>query len=260
MSARMHATVATGLEISVTFALLAAIWFATANSTSPYVPSLQTILDTFWHAWTSSANLTNDLVPSVYRLLVGFALAGFFGVVIGIATGLSAVLRAMAMPVMSFVRALPAPVLVPAFLVLLGIGSEEKIGIIAFVCTWPIALNTQDGVTGLDPLTMETARSFGISRLDRFRYVLLPAISPRIFAGLRMSSSLAILMLVVAEMLGSANGVGYFAMYSAQTYDIPDMWAGVLLLGILGFALNWLLVKAESRALRWHFGRRGIEL
>lgn len=260
MPARRHATVAMTLEISVTAAVLIVIWFATANSTSPYVPSLKTILDTFWHAWTTGANLTDDLVPSIYRLLAGFFLASVCGVVIGIATGLSPVLRAMAMPVMSFVRALPAPVLVPAFMVLLGIGSGEKIGIITFVCAWPIALNTQDGVTGLDPLTMETARSYGISRLDKFRYVLLPAISPRIFAGLRMSSSLAVLMLVVAEMLGSANGVGYFAMYSAQTYDIPDMWAGVLLLGLLGFVLNWLLVKIEYRVLRWHFGRRGIEV
>ncbi len=130
--------------------------------------------------------------------------------------------------------------------------------VITIVCVWPIALNTQDGLASIDQTVIETVRSYHLRPLDRLRYAYLAAVSPRIFTGLRTSLSLAILMLVVAEMLGSTNGIGYFALHAEETFAINDMWAGILLLGILGYLLNVAFEQLERRVLRWYYGQRAL--
>jgi ABC-type nitrate/sulfonate/bicarbonate transport system permease component len=159
-------------------------------------------------------------------------------------------------PIMSFLRATPPPALLPLFIVVIGIGPLMKILVIFFVCIWPILLNTTDGLDGLDPTLLETARSYDITGLNRLRLVILPAISPRVCAGLRISLSLAVLILIVAEMLGSSNGIGYFVLQSQQSFAIPQMWAGTLLLGVLGYVLNAGFGVFEKRILRWHTAQR----
>jgi ABC-type nitrate/sulfonate/bicarbonate transport system permease component len=117
-------------------------------------------------------------------------------------------------------------------------------------------MNTTDGMDGLDPTLLETVRSYEISGLDRMRLVILPAIAPRVCAGLRISLSLAVLILIVAEMLGSSNGIGFFVLQAQQSFAIPQMWAGTLLLGLLGYSLNAGFGVFERRALRWHTSQR----
>jgi ABC-type nitrate/sulfonate/bicarbonate transport system permease component len=250
--------VAVGLEVGVTVALLVVIWVLTARSTSPYVPSLREILTTFRSTWLFSQDRT-DLLPSLERLFGGYAIGVVLGVVIGVVFGVSRRIRLMFRPVAAFLRSVPPPVLIPPAIVLLGIGGAEKIAIIAFVCLWPVALNTEDGVVGIDPTILDTARSYNIKGIDRLRLVVLPAVAPRIFAGMRFSLSISVTMLVVAEMIASSNGVGFFVLNAEQSYSIPQMWAGILLLGLLGYLLNVALYAVERRVLRWQLRPTGVD-
>jgi ABC-type nitrate/sulfonate/bicarbonate transport system permease component len=101
---------------------------------------------------------------------------------------------------------------------------------------------------------------YGVSRRDRVWRVMLPAASPQIFAGMRTSLSLALILMVISEMVASTNGIGYFVLQSQRTFAIPEMWSGILLLGILGYVLNGAFVLIERRVLRWHRGARASAL
>ncbi|MQA34973.1 ABC transporter permease [Modestobacter roseus] len=244
-----------GLEFIVPIALLAAWALASSNSTSFYFPPLVEIFRAFGETWLFE-RVGSDVVPSLARMFAGYAIAVVAAVVIGVALGLNKTLGRMADPVVQFLRAIPAPVLLPAGILLLGIGSEMKVALIAFVCVWPILLNTIDGVAGVDPALRETARSYGIPARDRLFRVVLPSASPQIFAGARISLSLAVIMMVVSEMIASSNGIGYFVLQSQRTYAITAMWSGIFLLAILGYVLNVLFLLVERRVLRWHRGAR----
>jgi ABC-type nitrate/sulfonate/bicarbonate transport system permease component len=140
------------------------------------------------------------------------------------------------------------------------VGNSMKVFIIAFVCVWPILLNTIDGVRGIDPTLADTTRVYGVPSGDRVWRVMLPAASPQIFAGMRTSLSLALILMVISEMVASTNGIGYFVLQSQRTFAIPEMWSGILLLGILGYVLNGIFALIERRVLRWHRGARASAL
>lgn len=152
---------------------------------------------------------------------------------------------------------MPSPALIPIFILLFGVGSGMKVVVIATVCLWPILLNTMDGVGAVDRTLLATSRAYGVDGLERLRFVILPAASPQIFAGMRTSLSLALILMVVSEMVASTNGIGYFVLQSQRTFAIPEMWAGIILIGVLGYALNAAFVAVETRVLRWHRGARG---
>ena len=174
--------------------------------------------------------------------------------------GLSARARRAAAPIVEFLRAIPPPALLPFAILVVGVGASMKVFIIAFVCVWPILLNTIDGVTSVDPTLRDTTRVYGIPDRDRIWRVMLPAASPQIFAGLRTAVSLALILMVISEMVASTNGIGYFVLQSQRTFAIPEMWSGILLLGILGYVLNGGFVLLERRLLRWHRGARASAL
>ncbi|NDL56436.1 ABC transporter permease [Phytoactinopolyspora mesophila] len=244
-----------GLEIAVPVTVLALWALFSRDGTSFYFPPLLDIFRTFADTWLFD-RMGTDVVPSLSRLFSGYAIAVVAAVVIGIALGSSDGLRRMVDPVVQFLRAIPPPVLIPAGILVLGVGSTMKVALIAFVCFWPVLLNTIDGVGGVDPTLRETARSFQISRRDRLFRVVLPSAAPQIFAGARVSLAIAVIMMVVSEMVASTNGIGYFVLQSQRTYAITEMWSGILLLAVLGYLLNGLFLLVERQALKWHRGAR----
>ena len=140
--------------------------------------------------------------------------------------------------------------------VVFRIGAQMEIATIVFGAIWPLVLNTADGVRSIEPLQLDTARVFGLSRLDVVRRVVFPATLPRIFAGLRLSLSLSLILMVFSELVGSSNGIGYELVNAQTSFDLPAMWSGVVLLGIIGYALNVLVLAVEGRVLAWHRGSR----
>jgi ABC-type nitrate/sulfonate/bicarbonate transport system permease component len=246
-----------GVEVLVPLAVIAVLWFWSAGSDVYYFPPLKDVLNTFKDTWLFE-RIGSDVVPSLVRLFIGYFIAVAVGVGGGIALGLSPVLRRVAAPIVEFLRAIPAPALLPFALLVLGVGNDSKIFVIAFVCLWPILLNAVDGVTGVDPTLVDTGRVYRIPASDRLRRVVLPAAAPQIFAGLRTSLSLALILMVISEMVASSNGIGYFVLQSQRSFAIPEMWSGIILLGLLGYAFNAVFLLVERRVLAWHRGARAV--
>jgi ABC-type nitrate/sulfonate/bicarbonate transport system permease component len=250
---------ATTLEVTVPILVLVVWGLASAGSDTYYFPPLTDILSTFADTWLFE-RVGSDVVPSLVRMGLGFAIAVVVAIAIGLLLGQSRRARRGAAPIVEFLRAIPPPALLPFAILVIGVGDSMKVFIIAFVCVWPILLNTIDGVIGVDPTLRETARMYGIDGRDRLLRVMLPAAAPQIFAGMRTSLSLALILMVISEMVASTNGIGYFVLQSQRTFAIPEMWSGILLLGILGYVLNGAFILIERRVLRWHRGARASAL
>ena len=235
--------------------LFAGWFFLSAGSENFYAPPLRDILRAFADTWTPD-RLRADVAPSLLRLAAGYLIAAVAGVAAGVAIGLDRRLRAAVEPVLEFFRAIPPPVLVPVIMLFAGIGDGMKVMVIVFGCVWPVLLNTVEGVRAVDGVQLDTARAYGIAGPARIGRVILPAASPQIAAGLRQALSIAIILMVISEMFAASNGVGFTIVQFQRSFAIPEMWSGIILLGLLGFGLSLLFRLAEARALRWYDGLR----
>jgi ABC-type nitrate/sulfonate/bicarbonate transport system permease component len=144
--------------------------------------------------------------------------------------------------------------MIPVALLLFGLEDEMKVFVILFSCAWPILLNTIDGVRNVDRLLLDTARTFGLSRARTIRTVVLPACLPQIATGLRISLPITLILVVISEMVGSADGVGYFILDAQRRFRVAQMYAGMLALALLGYSLNRLFDLAHRLLLGWHWG------
>ena len=197
----------------------------------------------------------DNLLPSLARMLGAWLIAAVAGIVLGIALGRSPRALDYVGPLLAFFRAIPPPVLAPVFLLIFSLGTPMQVATIVFGVVWPVILNSVDGARSVDPTQYATARSFRLPRRQWVLGVVLPAALPKIFAGLRISLSLALILMVIAELLGSTEGLGYLLGLAKNTFDFPAMWAVVVLLGMLGYLFNTILLAVERRVLRWQPGR-----
>jgi ABC-type nitrate/sulfonate/bicarbonate transport system permease component len=232
--------------------VLVAAWLvASAGSTSFYFPPLADILDRVVEVWFFDG-IRENLVPSVVRILVGFTLAMVVGVLGGILLGLLTRFEETVRPILEFLRATPGVALLPIATLFLGIGDGMKVFMIALASMWPILLNTIDGVRSVEPTLLRMARSYRLTLWDRVRFIYAPNAAPQIFAGGRLALAIAAVVMVVTEMIGSPGGIGYFILDSQRSFNILDMWSGIVMLGLLGYALNLAFRLVEGRVLAWH--------
>ncbi|WP_143342916.1 ABC transporter permease, partial [Crossiella equi] len=183
-------------------------------------------------------------------------LAAVLGVGLGVLIGSNRTVRLVAEPVLEFFRAMPPPVLVPVLMLFAGIGATMKITVIAVGALWPVLLNTVEGVRGVDEVLRDTARVYRLRGPALLWHLVLRSASPRIFTGLRQALSLAVILMVVSEMFAASEGLGFTIIAFQRGFAIPEMWSGILLLGLLGVALSLLFRAVERRALSWYFGLR----
>ncbi len=256
MSSRSSEALKIAAEIAVPVAIVL-VWEQWARSAdSQFWPPPSTILSQFRDLWLF-AQFRSDVVPSLMRILLGFAIGSAIGIALGIPLGLSLWARKFAMPHVEYWRAMPPPALLPISVILLhSIGNLQKVSFIAFFCIFPVLLNTIDGVRGLDPTLVDTARAYGVPVQARIRRIVLPAAFPQISAGMRTSLSLAVIIMVVAEYFSSTSGVGYVLLISKNTFQLGPMWAAILLIGVIGYLLNLAYLLVERRLLAWHRGWR----
>lgn len=254
MSIVRRAVLALGLPV----VLVAAWWFATEGSQSFFWPPLRDILGTFAETWWPD-RIVGDVLPSLLRLLVGFAIAFVLGVGLGVAIGKSRALRAYLEPVLEFFRAIPPPVLVPILILFFGIFNTMKVVVIITGCIWPILLNTVEGVRSLDEVLIDTSKIYRLSRRARLWYNILPGASPQIFAGARQALSVGIILMVISEMFAASNGIGFTIIQFQRTFAIPQMFSGIIVLGLLGVALALVFRLVETRILRWYLGLRAAQ-
>ncbi|MFE4058738.1 ABC transporter permease [Streptomyces sp. NPDC059096] len=243
------------------------VWqFAAWGYGSVFFPTPARILAHGHALWFSGppdrAFLTDDavahLLPSLGRVAAGFSLAAVCGVALGLVLGRSRDAYALCDPVLQFARAVPPPALVPVFVVLFDPGTRMQLASIVLSALWPVLINTADGVRSVDPLRLEVAAALRMPLAERVLLLHLPAALPRVFAGLRLSLSLSLILMVFSELLpGTANGIG-FQLVDAQTRsDLLTVWAVIVLLGVVGQVLNRVLLAVERRLLGGRREERG---
>jgi len=239
--------------------VLLLIWGVVASvAPAKFFPAPQKIAVAFSSTWLGEAFI-NDVLPSLARLSIAIIIAVIVGIAAGTLIGLTRWLRELLEPLLEFFRAIPPPVLIPVFVVFLGVTDSMKIVVIAFGAIWPVLLNTIEGVRSTDAVMSETARSFSLTRSQRLFDLLLPAASPRIMAGVRQTLSVALIMMVISELFYSSAGLGYQIKYFQQTYLIAEMWSGIVLLGLIGVLLAVIFGFVERRVLRWYHGIKEVE-
>lgn len=248
---RLSALRTVALEIWLPIVLVAAWWFASAASTSFYFPSLQQILQAFAQDWLSPSALKH-LGASLTLLFAGYFAALVAGVVLGVTLGRLRRLEYAVRPVVEFLRSIPGIALLPIFVLLLGIGMDMKILLVAYGAFWPVLLNTIDGVRSVEPDLLDVARVFRLGRTRRLFSIILPSASPQIFAGARTALSISVIVMIVAETVGANGGIGYFLLAAQRQFDITSMWGAIVALGILGYVLNIAFRVVEAIVLRWH--------
>lgn len=245
------------------------VWqWITTSVANPYFPPPMQILDAAGQAWFSDSAdhwfvtdaVTGDLLPSLGRLLVGWLIAVAVGVPIGLALGRSPIITDYVSTMFFFARSVPATLLVPVFMVMFGIGPRMEIVTILWGTIWPILLNTIDGARSVDEVKLETSRAFRISRPQWIFGVVLPSALPKVFAGMRLALSIAIILMIVSELMGSSSGIGYRLINAQGGFQLAEMWAWIVLVSVLGYASNLLLTAVERRALAWHPGFHADQL
>jgi ABC-type nitrate/sulfonate/bicarbonate transport system permease component len=248
----------TGLFLGLPVVLIAIWWFASADSIDYTQPPLARIIEVFPDTWLEG-RITHDVLPSLARLAVGYAIALAAGIALGVMVGSYRTLRALLEPVLEFLRAIPPPVLVPILILVAGIDNLMKVLVIVSGCVWPILLNTVEGVRAADEVLGDTCRSYRIRGLRRIRTYVLRSASPQIMAGARQALSIGIILMVISEMKAASEGLGFTIVQFQRSFQIPEMWSGVLVLGLIGVLLSLLFWLVERRVLVWYHGVRATE-
>ncbi len=199
-----------------------------------------------------SGDLIHHTVSSLIRVFTGFGLALLVALPLGfLLGGWFRGFETSVNPLLQVLGQANPFTIFPVFMALLGIGEISKIAIIFWVCQWPVLFNTITGIKNVDPILVKVARTAGLSKLEMFWKVLLPASLPTVFTGIRMGASFAFFMLIGAEMIGAHSGLGFMIIQSQATFQIPKMYAGIVTVALLGIAINYIMLKIEKRATKW---------
>ena len=218
-----------------------------------FFPPMSKILKSFF-LLVLSGDIPYQILLSLKRAAAGYLLAAFVFIPLGVLMGLYDWLHRMLEIIIELARPIPSPAIVPVAMLFFGLGDEMKIFVIFFTCAWPILLNTFDGVRNIDRVLINTARTFGLSQRRTITKVILPSASPQIMTGLRISLAITLILVVISEMVGSTDGIGYFILDSQRRFRVDQMYAGMLSLALLGYTLNQLFLLFYNSILAWHKG------
>jgi ABC-type nitrate/sulfonate/bicarbonate transport system permease component len=243
------------LGVALIVALLV-VWELSARTglvTSANWPPISTVLFTAVRE-LRDGDLLTALAGTLYRMVIGFVFGSIAGVLVGLVMAGSAIARRILEPTVELLRPMPVPALIPPLILFLGSADEMKITVIAFTVFFPVLINTIHGALAIEPTYRSVATTFGTSWFDTARKVLLPATTPFIFAGLRISLSLALIVAVVAEMVagGSGAGVGLYIIDMEYAGRAAEMYVAILVLGVCGYLINRGFVLFEASVLHWH--------
>lgn len=201
--------------------------------------------------WVSSGELWGPLAGTIWRTFAGWLAATALGVILGAVIASSTVTRDLFEPTVEFLRPLPSSAMIPPAILLLGLTDSMVLAVVVFGSIWPILLGAIHGFRSVEPRLMELSRALRLSRTRRLWRIALPNALPEIFAGMRVSLAIALIITVVAEMLSSRPGLGQLILLAARAFRSPEIFAGVFLLGAIGFLSNLLLERVEAHFLRW---------
>jgi ABC-type nitrate/sulfonate/bicarbonate transport system permease component len=206
--------------------------------------------------WTRPNGILELLVEHLRISALAVLLVALVALPLGILIGSVFLLFMSTRTIVEFLRPIPSVALLPLAALVFGAGLESKWALAAFAATWPILLQTLYGVRDVDPTAMETARSFGISRFGRLRRVVLPSALPYIVTGVRISAAVALILSVTVELVLGAPGLGQEINIARQSAAVDQMYALIIVTGLIGWLLNTALSAVERRLLHWHASQR----
>jgi ABC-type nitrate/sulfonate/bicarbonate transport system permease component len=214
------------------------------------LPRLDLVLASLWTGLKDGELLGHSVVSS-FRVVAGIVAGVVLGVGLGFLTGLSRRWDAYLMPLIVGSQAFPRSALLPLFIVWLGLGEMQKLVVIVSVAFFPIMMNTYEGLKRVNETHLWAARSMGYGEWEILRLVRIPSVLPYLFSGVRISIPMSITMMVVAEMIGARAGLGQFVILTGQTYLLAEMFAGIILLGIIGVLLDQVVEYLARVATPW---------
>jgi ABC-type nitrate/sulfonate/bicarbonate transport system permease component len=219
------------------------------------LPSMSASFESLWHLAKTGA-FWHEFLDTVRGWAIGLGLAAVLAVPLGITLGSSDFAASAFRVPIEFLRPIPSAALIPLLFLTLGTNLKSEIFLAAFGAFWPLLVQTMYGVRDVDPLALETGRSFGLGRFERLYRITLPSTVPYLGTGLRISSTIALILAFTAELFMGIPGLGQ-AVNVAQAYGLNDqLYALALATGFLGLAIHIAFTWIERRALRWHPSQR----
>ncbi|MFM2125510.1 MAG: hypothetical protein RL328_1961 [Acidobacteriota bacterium] len=236
-------------SIGVIIAAWEAAW--QAKMISPlFFSGPSAIAKQFVYAWTQG-NLKGDLLYSGTNFTIGFLGAALAGVVVGILVGWYKKVRMLADPLLNALYATPRVAMIPLILMWFGIGMWSKVFIVFISAFFPVLVNTVGGMRAIDRDLLRAARAFCASDWQIFKTVAIPGAVPFILTGIRQGVALGLIGVVVGEMFGGSQGVGFMVAYGGQTFATDTLFVGVIIIAAAGIVLTWLAERLERRFSQW---------
>ncbi len=196
-------------------------------------------------------SLWEPLSETVMRMIYGWVVASLLGVVLGALIAGSPITRRLLNPTLEYLRPMPASAIIPVAILAFGLSNQMSTAVIAFGSIWPVLLAAIQGFSTVEPRLYEMAAALRMSNWDRFFKVSLPSAMPDILAGARVGLAVALILAVVTEMQASLPGLGRNILMAQRSFRTPELYAGVIMLGAIGFVASWLLLLLERRMLKW---------
>jgi NitT/TauT family transport system permease protein len=218
-----------------------------------YIPPISQILWALGQLLLSGT-ITNHLSVSLARFLEGYLLAAAIAVSLGIVLGYFRSLHSWLEMLIEFLRPMPSVAIIPVAILTLGIGDSMIVAVTVYATMWPILINTIDGVRRIESTLIDTGRTFGLSRRRILWRIILPGASSYIVTGLRIGLSIALILVTTAEMIVGSKGLGFFILDEERSMNSGNMYAGIILVAVLGYALNRGFLTLENKVMKWHRG------
>jgi ABC-type nitrate/sulfonate/bicarbonate transport system permease component len=260
LSANVRAGLGRALKGLVGIAVAIGIWeLVRVSGALPrqYIPGTGSIVS------ATVSDFTSSLLPALGHTLeawaIGLAITVAIGVALGLVVGLSRRADAALRVVVDFLRPIPSVALIPIAVLIFGVTLRMQLTLIVFACVWPVFFNVRYAVQSVDPLFLDTGRVSGLSRTALVRRVVLPSALPAIFTGVRIASSIALVLAVSTELVTGAAGLGKLIVEAQGSFQIPLSYAGVFVTGVAGFLINTGFTTLDRRLLPWSVATRGAQ-
>jgi ABC-type nitrate/sulfonate/bicarbonate transport system permease component len=206
----------------------------------------------------ASGDFAEPLAETLARLAQGFVIGAALAILVGLAMGYFSVVHDLLEPLVELVRPVPKSALIPALILFLGLGATMKVTSIALAVFFPVLINTIQGVRGVDPVLLDTARTFRHSQARILFRVILPAAMPFVMAGLRTSLGLGLVLATLSEMLAGTGGIGFVILDMQRGFRVRQMYAWIVILAVVGLALNAAFLALERLLLHWQHAQSAV--
>src|SRR5215216_2416702 len=256
MSALQRGLNAAWLKPFIFLALLVVLWDLAIRvfKIPPYqVPAPMDVIVTLWEEWPK---LLQEAWPTTLATIWGFLLSAAFGIPVAMLIAGSRTIESYVYPLLVFSQSIPKIAIAPLFVVWFGFGIIPKVISAFLLGFFPVVVSAVQGFKSVDPDMVDLARAMQGSRFQVFCAVNLPHAMPAIFSGLKVSITLAVVGAVVGEFVGSNSGIGYVLQRSIGTFDLPTMFAALVILALLGVVLFWAVDRIERFVIPWHVSQR----